>query len=304
MKFYTLLHLQQNEKSLHNGSASSFREQIELYIACIKTLDKSLKRAGSSLSVITNHADYVSEIFDGYQIDIITIPFSLNVPSGISFYSAHFKIDVYKYFSSLDSNYVALVDNDIFCLNAEPPHLKGLIELGIPMYYDVTDQIVPSESREVLLRDKQKVSGDNVIGIWAGGEFMAGPPSFFRLLHDEINAISESYFKHQSTLFHKSDETLTSIAIERLLIRGLNIIDAGGLDIIGRYWSPKPNHVQRSFDAYHDHFLVHLPSDKKFLKAIGDREFDKKSFIGKYKRYLAHRSIHDLASGIKRKLFA
>jgi len=304
MKFYTLLHLQQNEKSLHNDSASSFREQVELYVACIKALHKSLERSGSTLAVITNHSEFLSDIFGDYPVEIITIPFSFNVPSGHSYYSSHFKIDVFHYFSTLDENYVALIDNDIFCLNAEPPHLKGIVELGIPMYYDVTDQIVPSESREVLLRDKQKVSDDNVIGIWSGGEFMAGPPAFFRTLHDEILSISESYFKHQSTLFHKSDETLSSIAIERLLIKGYNIIDAGGLDIIGRYWSPKPNHVQRSFDAYHDHFLVHLPSDKRFLRDLRDEELEKDAFIAKYRRYLQNRSIHEVASKIKRKLFA
>ena len=304
MKFYTLLHLEQNEKSLHNDSASNFREQTELYVACIKTLHKSLERAGSTLSVITNQPDFLSGIFGDYEIEIISIPFALKVPSGISYYSSHFKIDVFRYFSTLNEGYVALIDNDIFCLNAEPPHLKGLIELGIPMYYDVTDQIVPSEGREVLLRDKQKVSEDNVIGIWSGGEFMAGPPSFFGTLHDEIQSISERYFKHQSSLFHKSDETLSSIAIERLLIKGYNIIDAGGLDIIGRYWSPKPNHVQRSFDAYHDHFLVHLPSDKKFLRDLRDDEFGKDAFIAKYRRYLQNRSIHEVASKLKRKLFA
>lgn len=304
MKFYTLLHLQQNEKSLHNDAASSFREQVELYVACIKTLHKSLIRAGSTLAVITNRPEELSNVFDDYEIEILSIPFSLKVPSGISYYSSHFKIDAFKYFSQLNEPYVALIDNDIFCLNPEPPHLKGLIELGIPMYYDVTDQIVPSESREVLLRDKQKVSGDNVIGIWSGGEFMAGPPSFFQTLHDEILSISERYFQHQSTLFHKSDETLSSIAIERLLIKGMNIMDAGGLDIIGRYWSPKPNHVQRSFDAYHDHFLVHLPSDKKFLRDIREDELEKDVFIAKYRRYLQNRSIHAVASKIKRKLFA
>lgn len=304
MKFYTLLHVTESEKSLHNDSVSSFRDQINLYVQCIIRLDKSLKKTESTLSVITNDAVYVKTFLKDYPIEVIDIEFSLKVPSGISYFSPHFKIDVYKYFASLNEKYVALIDNDILCLNNTPPHLNGIIELGIPMYYDVTDQIVPSETREVVLRDKQKVSRDNVIGLWFGGEFIAGPPSFFGELYHEIGTIKDSYFTNYPTLFHKSDETLSSIAIERMIINGHKILDAGALDIIGRFWSPKPRHVQRSFDAYTNHFLLHLPSDKKFLMSLDDDEIEKEVFIAKYKKYLQKRSIRTFASKIKNMLVA
>jgi hypothetical protein len=248
--------------------------------------------------------DYLKNLLNDYPIEIICIDFSLNVPSGISYFSPHFKIDVYKYFASLDEPYVALIDNDIICLNETPPHLNSIIELGIPMYYDVTDQIVPSETRDVILRDKQKVSSDNVIGLWFGGEFIAGPPSFFGDLYHEIETLMNRYFSNYTSLFHKSDETLSSVAIERMIINGYKILDAGALDIIGRYWSPKPKHVQRSFDAYVNHFLVHLPSDKKFLMSLNDEDLEKGNFILKYKKYLQKRSSHTLASKIRNSLAA
>jgi hypothetical protein len=304
MKFFTLLHLKESEKSLHNDSVNSFRDQINLYLQCIIRLDKSLKKTGSTLSIITNEVSYLRNLLKDYPLEIIEIEFRLEVPSGISYFSSHFKIDVFRYFASLNEKYVFLIDNDITCLNSAPAHLKGIIELGIPMFYDVTNQIIPSETRAVVLRDKQKVSSDNLIGLWFGGEFMAGPPSYFRDLVNEIDQIKESYFSNYASLFHASDEMLSAVAIERMIIKGYKILDAGGLDIIGRFWSPKPRHSQHPFDAYRNHFLLHLPSDKRFLISLEDGDLEKDIFISKYKKYLQKRRIRTFASKIKNSIVA
>lgn len=73
----------------------------------------------SGITLLTNSKttilDSLSRIgYDG--LDVEEIEFTLNVPKGINFYSAHFKIDVFKYHSMKnDSEYSLLLESELIC---------------------------------------------------------------------------------------------------------------------------------------------------------------------------------------------
>lgn len=304
MRFYTLVHIEKDEISLHNNSGSirSFDEQVYLYLSCARQLHLSLKSSGIELVVITNDKAFLERLNKNeYDITILQINFTLHVPSGIKFYSAHYKIEIYKYLSSLTDDYVGLIDCDVVCINEMPDCFKNIIRYKTPLYYDITDQMVPAYGEERIINDKEKLGKTKSIGLWAGGEFIAGPPDFFERLFKEIESIKENYFRNFDSFLHQGDEMLTSVAIENMLLKSNErIIDAGVLSIIARFWSYKPIHVQRSIGVYTNHFLLHLPSDKKFIINLNENDLKGEGFFRNYKQHLfISRAIEKTFKGIK-----
>jgi hypothetical protein len=289
MKFYTLIHVCEDEQSLHNnGFGTSFKDQIKLYFSCARQLHRSLKEEGIELVVLTNDAAFLNHINNGsYQIEVVQIDFVLNVPSGLKFYSAHFKIEVYQYLSLLNEDYVGLIDCDMICINKIPACLRNAINYKTPLYYDITDQMNPAFGAERIIKDKQQLGKTKSIGLWAGGEFICGKPSFFSVLYQEIERIKDDYFENFNSFQHQGDEMLTSVAIERLMLTSdLRILDVGVMSIVGRYWSYKPLHHQKAIEAYADHFLLHIPSDKKFIAGLKENELKAEAFFKSYKKHL------------------
>ena len=302
MRFFTLIHIEKGEQSLHNNFVKSFGDQISLYLNCAKQLHRSLQPEGIELVVLTNDADFLKALnTEAYHIPIIQLSFRSEVPSGIKFYSAHFKLEVFNYFASLEDNYVALVDSDMLCVGKMPKAFETCSQQGLPLYYDITDQVTPAYGADKIIDDKKRISGKPSIGLWAGGEFIAGPPHFFKKLSAEIDAVKSAYLNNFSSFHHQGDEVLTSVAIESLKVKGeVPIIDAGALSIVGRYWSFIPLHSQKPIEGYKNHFILHLPSDKKFLAALRPDELKGQSFFKKYKRHLSiSRTIEKLFKNIK-----
>jgi hypothetical protein len=286
MRLFTLIHLSEDQRSIHNAVVASFDEQIRLYLACARQLRRSLLPAGIELVVITNDAGRLRRVRSADDPSIVEIPFDLPVPSGIRFFSAHFKIDVFRYLGSLDDPYVGLIDADVLCVNPMPDSLRHAIRHGIPLYYDVTEQVAPAHGAATIVRDKQRLQREDSLGLWAGGEFVTGPPAFFRTLYAEAVDATPTYFAEFASFDHQSDEMPNSVAIERLVRRGTTIVDAGALAIIGRFWSARTLHRQKPLDAYREHFLLHLPADKAFLAALAPDRAAGRSFFRAYEAYL------------------
>lgn len=291
MKLFTLIHINKNEQSLNNNAffIKDIEEQINLYFSCAKQLHLSLKAVGIELSIITNDKVFLEKLNkDNYEVSIIQLDFSKNVPSGLKFYSAHFKLEVYAYLAALTDDYVGLVDNDMICVNEIPGCLKNIISYKVPMYYDITDQVSPAFGQKRIISDKEKLSKTKSVGLWAGGEFISGPPDFFDKLCAELSKIELEYFKIADSLHHQGDEMLTSVAIENMKLNdGFKIFDAGSLSIVTRYWGhPGILHVQKPVKAYYQHFLLHLPSDKRFITKLKQNELKGAAFFAKYNRHL------------------
>lgn len=303
MKFFTLIHICKEEQSLHNNSLTkNFDEQISLYLTCAKNLHRSLVSEGIELIILTNDQPFLQRLNkDGYPIQIIPLQFSFEVPTGIKFYSAHFKLEVFTYLSALHEEYIALVDSDILCINPMPETFENCVSQKLPLYYDITDQVTPAYGASAIIKDKERISEKPSIGLWAGGEFIAGPPSFFGKLSAEINSIKSKYLQHYKTFHHQGDEMLTSVAIENIKTNGdVPLLDAGALSIVGRYWSYVPLHIQKPIEAYTDYFLLHLPSDKKFIITLQPGELKGAVFFKKYSRHIfVSRTVEKIFKRIK-----
>lgn len=304
MTFYTLIHICREEQSHHNNAFATrgFEDQIRLYLDCAKQLHRSLATEGLELIVLTNDKELLDKLNgDRYAIAITQLDFRLHVPSGIQFYSAHFKLEVFSYLASLPADYIALVDSDMVCVNKTPEALKTIAAQKLPLYYDITDQMTPYIGAATIKKEKELLSKEASFGLWAGGEFIAGPPSFFGRLFAEVSRIKEAYWQHAATLHHQGDETLTSVAVERLKkTGGVPLLDAGALLLVGRYWSYPPVHVQKPVEGYVNHFLLHIPSDKRFIVRLQPHELKGAAFFKKYKRHLSlSRTMETVFKNIK-----
>jgi len=286
MQIFGLLHLDKNQRIAMNLTTKNFQEQVSVYVNDAIVLSKTLSSKGIPFTLLTNNRslveNYASIQCDSSLLRVIEIPFPTKVPSGVNFYSAHFKLDVFRYFASLKSCYVALCDLDMVCINDFPLCLHNIITAGIPLHYDISDQVIPAYGHDVIIRDLTTISGLESEGRWSGGEFISGTPEFFNMLINKIDCIYDNYVSNIPSLHSVSDEPITSSALEILKRQGVYIADAGSIGIIGRYWSVKVLHPQKPLEYFKDCFLLHLPSDKKFLSDLAQQDIKDISLFDVY----------------------
>lgn len=267
IKFYGLLHLSEDDSSPTNVSVKDFRDKIAVYVNCAINLSNSLQLRNVEFTLLTNKKDVVEEIVQSncQTLKVKEIPFRTKVPHGIKFYSAHFKLDAFRYLSSLNDDYVGLCDLDMVCINNFPRCFSNNVKQKIPMFYDISDQVIPAYGHEAIIRDLESIHCLESEGRWSGGEFISGSPEFFLTLTKEVDSIYNNYISNLDNLHHVGDEPATSAALEIIRKKGTYIADAGTLGIVGRFWSAKILHPQKPFDYFKQCFLLHLPSDKRFL---------------------------------------
>lgn len=191
-------------------------------------------------------------------MDVVEIPFSLNVPRGIPFYSAHYKVDVFRYLSTLpEDEYPILLDSDVVCMREFSAEYYELINQGVPSVYYLNAYGGVKKMKDVRL-----IVEDIAWMPWAGGEFIGGTASFYKNIYDEILSFKDAYWSViNQGLFHVGDEMLTSIALARLRQKqNLCPVDAKWFGVIHRYWSAFES--RSIWD--HGAFLIHLPGDKMF----------------------------------------
>jgi len=272
----------------------SYNDEIGVlgYVRCIEQLHESLLMNDYHLSVVTNRIVFLRSLLSR-PIDVIGLDFQLEVPKGIRYYGAHFKMEVFRYLSSCDG-YSILVDNDVRCLGPAPKCLDEIVACNIPCYYDITNQLYPGVGREKIAADKTIVSGLSSLGTWAGGEFLGGTGEFFGKLYSECLQFWPEYCNRLTEVHHHGDEMLVSCAVEHLQRSGLWLLDVGTLGLVGRFWSIETNHVQKDISAYRDHWLVHLPADKAFLGRYSGNGND---FFSCYVGYLSEKARPDPPSG-------
>jgi hypothetical protein len=285
---YGLLYLDKTEGNSMNVQLKTFKERINLYFKNAVTLSNSLQKKGIKFVLLTNDLNLIKEncIYSQAEIDIEQISFVTQVPVGIRFYSAHFKLDVYRYLATLMVPYIGFCDLDMICINDIPHCLSENISQQIPMIYDISDQVVPAYGQDTITRDIESILRSKSQGKWYGGEFIAGSPNFFAILIQEIDQLYNNYITNISQFHHVGDEAITTAALESLQKKGMQIVDAGKLKIVGRFWSIKVLHHQKSFDWYQDCFLLHLPADKKFLASIASKKTaDVGTFTQEFRAY-------------------
>jgi hypothetical protein len=261
-----------------NGGAN-----LECYVNCCNTLNNSLLKHGHYLTVLTNKPEEISKY--NHEVKLKKIAFHLDVPADIRFYSAHYKIDAFKYLSNNNEDeYSVLLDNDIICINNMPENFKNIIGSDIPMCYDITDQVYPAYGRMKIIQDKSLIMGIESIGNWAGGEFIGGSKTFWAELYNRCMGYWENYKQYYKNVHHQSDEMLVSCAIEKFIRDKESIINIGSIGGVSRFWSIKTLHIGKPIEALYDNFLLHLPADKRFLSNY--QYIDTVQFINDYKKFL------------------
>lgn len=261
LTFYTMLYIKDDNLTANN--AVNDHLNILGYIKCCKLLSESLQEKGIPLVVLSNKP----EIIRIYEPALTTeqASFDLAVPQKIKFYSAHYKIEVFRHLAQKESGYFILVDNDVVCINDIPENLKIILEKQLPVYYDITSQCYPAYGKGKIIADKSAVMGEKSVGNWAGGEFIGGTASFYKALYQQCMAYWPIYVNFYREYHHQGDEMVLSCAIEQYLLSGHPLIDVGSFGGIARHWSIKTKHIARPIEALLDHFLWHLPADKEYL---------------------------------------
>lgn len=289
MNFYGLLHLAEHERSAINVSVVNFNEQVEIYLKCAINLKNSLALQGFNFTLITNK----KEILDNrlacleQSLEIIEIDFNDRLPTNTRFYSAHFKVDVFRYFSNInngENKYFILCDLDMVCLKPMPLSLKNIIRQSVPMVFDISDQVIPAYGCETIIADIGYVGNFINEGRWIGGEFIGGDKYFFEELYEVVQKLYPNYLTNLERMHHIGDEALVSAAIDILRTKGKYIADAGSLGLVNRYWNTNTRHHQKPLNYYYNMMFLHLPADKNFIANFKLRcKLTSKSFIRSHK---------------------
>lgn len=297
---FGLLHLAQDEYSAVNLKVKNFSDQIKVYLSNASLLNKSLEAQGINFTLLTNNKKLLEDVLFGvdHKLNIVEINFPTKVPSGVQFYSAHFKVDVFRYISTLNLKYAIFCDLDMVCLKPVPEVFETLISEGIPLVYEVTDQVIPADGHSFIIKNLEIINEIKSEGRWVGGEFMAGPSSFFKILTEEIDHVInvKGYFDlliSGKVTSGGGDEVYTNAAVEKMKRTGNYISEAGLIDIAGRYWSSGPGFVQKDFKYFENVFLLHLPADKYFLQKMDEKYqvFNSKVFIDEFHKKTRNHKI-------------
>ncbi len=101
MQIYGLLHLDENQQTAMNLSTKDFREQVSVYVNNAIVLSTTLSSNGIPFSLLTNNRSLIencaSILGSSSSLSVIEISFTTKVPSGVRFYSAHYKLDAFRY---------------------------------------------------------------------------------------------------------------------------------------------------------------------------------------------------------------
>lgn len=193
-----------------------------------------------------------------------SIPFVLDVPRGISFYSAHFKIDAMRWFATrAEDEYSVLLDNDVVALAPLPDAFVQAVEAGRPLRYTLEKEINDA-NRQTVHGFCQEVDAKHFA--WAGGEVIGGTASFYKQLVEKIDGVLPRYFAalQSQKLFHTGDEMPVSIAWHLLEREGVQPVDAYEVGLLYRYWG----NVETKSLRHYGTSLMHLPYDKVFLAKV------------------------------------
>lgn len=213
---------------------------------------------------------------------------TLDVPVGIRFYEAHFKLDAFQHIARRnDGKYHILVDSDVLCINGLPESLAVLVRNGIPSYYDVTAASFPFAGEAKTIADKERLMRKESFGLCTGGEFHGGRCEYFQMLYDASMRYWGLYKENYQSLSSNGDEMLTSCAVEELMRSGQTIVDVGTLGGIARYWSVPTAHIDKPLEANYRCFLIHLPADKSFLSSRP--KYSPELFPAEYVEYIRKR---------------
>lgn len=300
--FYGLLHISDGQLKPSNLRSSQAKNSLEIYVNNAVSISRSLQLSGYEYILLTNNSSFLFEKFSvlkEFNVKVIDIPFDTKIKSGIKFYSAHYKLDVFRYFSKLNIGYHILCDLDMLCISKFQESFDILVRQSIPMVFDISNLVIPAYGESIVYNDLKLISGKNICTSWYGGEFIGGESEFFDLLIKKVDCFLDRYFDCLAKLNHVGDEAVTSVALNILMYEdNLLFKDVSALGIVNRYWSRPVKHFQLDKKYYLNSSLIHLPADKVFISSISNLNINSvqgyKNLYIKYLTSLKFRIIYGL----------
>lgn len=199
------------------------------------------------------------------------------------------------------AEYAILVDLDAVALRAPPRTLVESAAAGLPLVYDISDQVIPAYGADTIAADLARLTTGAPVCRWYGGEFIGGRPAFFARLHAEIAAMWDAYCDDFASFHHQGDEILTTAALCRMVAAGVTVLDAGPVGVVGRYWSAPCLHPQKPLAWFESCFIAHLPCDKPFLARRPNGTFDAARFRSAYRRHVRIARVRGAARGLAKR---
>jgi hypothetical protein len=286
--FCTMFYVPDAEEAGVNLQAP-LEERIAVYIRCACNLASMMGASERPLTLITNDKKKVlSSSAYAKSFPIVEMDFTLDVPRGIPFRSAHFKLDVIAALGTgRFGTRPALIDLDMLAIQ---PISDDLLTSEGFLAYDITSAMIAEVGEAKLLRDINILTDHpRDRPIWFGGEFLLANHDDFAELSKEILRIWPNYLKNIETFSHIGDETVVTAALLNLMNMSKPIRDAGQAGVVQRWWSARTHFPQKRLHEMSETCFLHLPADKVFFASL-DAHFGMDA-LAEYKRFVRSRLL-------------
>lgn len=287
--FFGLLHFKKKENRNLNFKSYTEKEKALVYVKNAILLDKQLKYYGYNLIIITNKEIFLKKLLKKlkYELKLKSINFRTKVPKNTHFYSCHFRLDLFNYFSKLKNIYSVLLDLDILLLNS-PKKIINYKNKNISLLNDITQNVLPAYGKSNILK-KLKTLNPNIKKVnWYGGDFFAGNHMFYKNLYNASSFYQKKFVKNQKKLKDQTDELFISASIYDLKKNSsLKIKSVKSSNIFTRYWNTNVLHDQKKIDYYKKFSMLHIPADKIFLSRCYDNFTNKQIYKYEYFKYVS-----------------
>ncbi len=279
--FGTLLWIDESNHSAINNKNKS----IVSYFRQVDLLAKTLRAVfESELVVFTNNSKLIEEWFASNLKKapkiLQTIP-SIEIPTGLRFFEAHYKIDAIMAGANLLNSEVDrffLIDTDVIANRIFDPEQHSRITSADLIAYDISDQVFPAFGAAKIQRDIELVAGAKFIDPkWFGGEFVGGSKFGLTRLVEQAKRLLPVYFASANDLHHIGDEMFVTSALNLLMAEGqLKIVNQVPYRMMSRHWS---RHTDRSLAHHFNHSFVHCPGSKPALEFLSIFSHPSRQFI-------------------------
>jgi hypothetical protein len=261
---------------------------IDVYLLCAANCSRSFRQLGTAFKLITNKRTLLVERLPRLNIvdlEIVEHKFVLSVPTGIPFFSAHFKLELFDAFAKGEyGSSVAIVDIDTLLLRPLPVSENLSV-------YDISDHVFPAYGRDNVIRDLTIVTGKHLAnGRWYGGEFVMGEPDQFAELAACIKFCWPKYVENIEAFHHLGDEMVLSAALN-LYSENYRLSDYGAQGNVARWWSSRTLNKQAPFSDVRNVALLHLPADKPFLAKLDPKKLTKQTMLDEYQKHIRRKLL-------------
>lgn len=289
IQFYGLLHVASENANHENLRGRA--DPIDTYLSCAALCAKSFALHGYDFRLITNVGSRITARIEALGLtglEIVERRFVLDVPTGIRFYSAHYKLELYEAFGQgAFGKHVGLVDIDTILLR---PFSNAVTTATDLVAYDISE--TERRDNEAFERTIELLTGSADCAGWWGGELLIGRTECFATLSRYISKVWKPYLRNWERLHHQGDEAPTSAAIAMMRRDGVRVIDAGATGDVIRWWSARTCSPRLPLRSAYDASLLHLPADKTFLAIAGrDPAFDPAIFRKTYLRHATRKAL-------------